>query len=979
MSSTASTPAAAVSTPASGTDLDDCLALFSQAALLFDRSGAIERANAALHTLAGTVPARVDDVPAVLTTLMGWPGELPGAGKTLERQAWVQGQDGRQHRLQVRVRALAPGAGQPRWVAVFEDRSIEDERDLAQVEMAALMGDAEVGLATWDSAQGWVAPTAPPQRSPRKSARRAADSAVFQLVSRDLVDPESLPEYERLQRALKQFERVEVRYAVRHPDAGVRWLKTRVEPAELAPGRTVLSVMTVDVSHEESSRRRNELLLRELTAILAVSPAGIAYLRTSADAGEAPVLARCNERFALLLGLDVGATQGMTLPALLRQGGVSERLVSDALESLERAQRSEIEFHRDEAGTQRWFALALRRSRDALAGGHETVAVLTDITEARAQQAELDGLTRERELMFSLSDVGLVYQRDGRIERANQAMQVLTGLSEQVLQGMPMNELFADDADYLAHSATERRELATQGRTSSERALRRPDGALLWVLAGQRLVDVNDPRAGSICSFVSVDERRRAREQMLQQDLRTRAILDSVLVGIVTVGEDGIEWMNRSARRMFGGELAEFVGRPIAEVATEDPDHPFRVPDWHARLDEGQPETFDCQLKAYDNRRFWVVGNVVATGHLPGQRQLTFALLDVDKRRKADADIAKARTTLQRIIETAPLALALFESSGLRVLQCNAMMSRFIGHPIEWIEGRPPSQWMPQAEADSLADDLHLALQAHDPVVRALSRPADALMPATDWDVRIVSLRSSADAPAQLLLVASDVTEQRAADQARLDEAIAQREMLIKEVHHRIKNNLQGVAGLLQQNAQRHPEAAAAIYEAVGHVHAIAQVHGLQVGASGTLGPMRVRSVVEAICSSVQKMFGCVVNFSVEGQAVSHRFGLTEADSIPIALTVNELLTNAIKHGGRQEVQCRVSFVGETATIAISNPGQLRAGFKLSDVPAGISGLGLVRALLPRRGAAMSLVQQGDDVLASLCLNPPAVVLLGPL
>jgi two-component sensor histidine kinase len=56
--------------------------------------------------------------------------------------------------------------------------------------------------------------------------------------------------------------------------------------------------------------------------------------------------------------------------------------------------------------------------------------------------------------------------------------------------------------------------------------------------------------------------------------------------------------------------------------------------------------------------------------------------------------------------------------------------------------------------------------------------------------------------------VASDVTEQRAAEQARLQAAIAQREVLVREVHHRIKNNLQGVAGLLQQNAARHPEVA---------------------------------------------------------------------------------------------------------------------------------------------------------------------------
>ena len=50
----------------------------------------------------------------------------------------------------------------------------------------------------------------------------------------------------------------------------------------------------------------------------------------------------------------------------------------------------------------------------------------------------------------------------------------------------------------------------------------------------------------------------------------------------------------------------------------------------------------------------------------------------------------------------------------------------------------------------------------------------------------------------------------------------------------------------------------------------------------------------------------------------------------------------------------------------------------LAQVPPGVSGLGLVRALLPRRTATMSLVQDGNSVLASIALVPPGVTLLEP-
>ena len=59
--------------------------------------------------------------------------------------------------------------------------------------------------------------------------------------------------------------------------------------------------------------------------------------------------------------------------------------------------------------------------------------------------------------------------------------------------------------------------------------------------------------------------------------------------------------------------------------------------------------------------------------------------------------------------------------------------------------------------------------------------------------------------------------------------------------------------------------------------------------------------------------------------------------------------------------------------VAIRNAGRLREGFSLAQFPGGVSGLGLVRALLPRRSATLTLSQQGDEVLTEVLLRPPSV------
>jgi PAS domain S-box-containing protein len=793
-------------------------------------------------------------------------------------------------------------------------------------------------------------------------------------VGRDLVEAESMADYERLQTALRTRSRIEVRYAVRHHESGRRWLMTRVEPAELGPQRGAFSVVTVDVTEEETARRRNQDLLTELTTILDVSPAGIAYLR-----GEE--LVRCNHRFETLLG-GGDYPPGKPFDAILASAGVPAETVAALIDAVRDVGTLETELLLP-AGTHRrsaiWCTLALRRTHETGPGAAGMVVVLADATRMKSQQSELAALARERELMFNLSDVGIVYQRDGQIARANQAMADLVGHAPEALTGSPVSRLYESEAASQHYLHGEKRDLVTTGRSHGERQVRRRDGSLFWAQVNTRHVTAGQPSAGTIMSFVDVDDRQRARQSLVQQADRTRAILDSVLVGIVTVGDSGIEWMNRSARRMFGGELGDFVGAPISVVAGDELDHPLRRTDYGETLEEGQAETFECRLRARDGRHFWVVGNVVVTGQDTANRQLTYALLDIERRRQAEVSIVQARASLQRIIETAPLAIALFDAASQQVVQLNQMAATFAGRPMKEILGRVPSQWLPGPEGAKLSADLHRALATPGSVQRELRRSAEEGEGAQRvWDIRIVSLRSAADAPDQLLMVASDVTAQRAADEARLAAAIAQREMLIKEVHHRIKNNLQGVAGLLQQSASRHPEAAGAIAEAVSQVHAIAQVHGLQVGVTG---PMRVRGVVEAIAASVQRMFGRTIHVEVHGVA-PQRFALTEADSIPIALTVNELFTNAIKHSTpavgepATDIRCRIDCGETTVQIAIANQGRLVPGFTLAGIPAGVSGLGLVRSLLPRKGAKMAIEAEGDSVIARLELAPPAVALI---
>ena len=78
---------------------------------------------------------------------------------------------------------------------------------------------------------------------------------------------------------------------------------------------------------------------------------------------------------------------------------------------------------------------------------------------------------------------------------------------------------------------------------------------------------------------------------------------------------------------------------------------------------------------------------------------------------------------------------------------------------------------------------------------------------------------SSATPARRLIVTIHDITVLRQLEQERLRQALQQRDTLVREVHHRIKNNLQGVAGLMQQVAARRPEVQPIIAEVVGQDH----------------------------------------------------------------------------------------------------------------------------------------------------------------
>ena len=145
------------------------------------------------------------------------------------------------------------------------------------------------------------------------------------------------------------------------------------------------------------------------------------------------------------------------------------------------------------------------------------------------------------------------------------------------------------------------------------------------------------------------------------------------------------------------------------------------------------------------------------------------------------------------------------------------------------------------------------------------------------------------------IVLVRDATEIR-----RRDRALLSKDATIREIHHRVKNNLQTVAALLRLQARRidNPEAREALDEAVRRVGAIAVVHETLAHTPGE--KVDADEVTDRVIALVRDM---AVGRNVEVTRVGN-VGVLPAEIVtPLAMALGELLQNAVEHGGGTAVR----------------------------------------------------------------------------
>ncbi|WP_103332633.1 sensor histidine kinase [Pseudotabrizicola formosa] len=283
---------------------------------------------------------------------------------------------------------------------------------------------------------------------------------------------------------------------------------------------------------------------------------------------------------------------------------------------------------------------------------------------------------------------------------------------------------------------------------------------------------------------------------------------------------------------------------------------------------------------------------------------------------------------LLSILTASQDCLKLLEPNGRLIFMSENGMRALEIDTFDTVNGRPWHEMWPAPLRPTLTDAIHRARMGERVVFEAECPTAKGSL--KWWNVSVLPIRGADGSTHSLLAASRDITErvlrereQQAYAQdlerelAEKSDLLVQRDFLMREVDHRVKNSLSQVASILRLQARRSSDSVrAALDEAARRVAAIARVHE-QMQVSSDFRSTAIVPLVERLCAEFCLTFDRQIQFSA---ATEDDMTMPSERAAALCIIVSELVANAVRHGsGTGPVTVHLRQTGPSATLRVVN------------------------------------------------------------
>jgi len=331
-------------------------------------------------------------------------------------------------------------------------------------------------------------------------------------------------------------------------------------------------------------------------------------------------------------------------------------------------------------------------------------------------------------------------------------------------------------------------------------------------------------------------------------------------------------------------------------------------------IQSGEAQSFDLRMVSATGAPFWAQIGLLPTRGLNDEPVCRLVLTDITERRRAETGLRQ----LARAVEQSPASIVITDRAG-NIEYVNAYFEKATGYTRAEALGKNPRILKSGATPGATYADLW----------RVISRGGEWKGELCNrrkngelyWEYAAISgLKDESGEVSHYIAVKEDITERKRTEEA-LRVSLHEKESLLKETHHRVKNNLALISSLMRLEAgrSREPETKAVLTEMQTRIGSVVLLNET-LYKTASYERVKLDDYLKQIATRVfqaQNSNSGAVRLVLDLEPIEVETG----QAIPCGLIVNELLTNSLKHafpnGASGEVRVRLQR-GRSGSIALA-------------------------------------------------------------
>jgi len=583
----------------------------------------------------------------------------------------------------------------------------------------------------------------------------------------------------------------------------------------------------------------------------------------------------------------------------------------------------------------------------------EFTVVLQNITEHKRAIIELEESETRFKALHNASFGGIAIHEKGIILECNQGMSEMTGYKPDELIGMDGLLLIAED-------------LRPKVRANIAAGVEKPYEAVGLRKNGEtyplRLEARNIPYKGRtvrVVEFRDITEIMQSRDELEKNHAYLHSILETMQDGFWAIDpQQRFTDVNAAYCAMSGYTRDEFLELHIQDIDAEE--QPEETDAHMRRILETGHDVFETRHRRKDGSTFLVEVSVMYLTE-PEIRLICFCR-DVTERKRLDAALRSSESELKKAQQFGNIGSWIWHIQENRLEWSEQMFSIF-GISKEKFTGdlstviassiHPEDRAEVERSNDSVAKQgkpvpLEYRIIRPDGVVRAVWAEAGELE--KDSDGRPTLLRG----------IVQDITDRKRVED-RIRVLLLEKDLLLKETHHRIKNDMNMIYSLLylQANNQSNADASNVLLNAASRTQGMLMLYE-KLYCSTDYNKLSTRTFLSPLIDEILHVLP--VAASIRTEVEIEDFMLTARILSRLGIIVNELITNSVKYAfkGKDEgiVCVSVSVDGTSARFEYSDDGP--------GLPAGTDfgrssgfGMQLIGMMVEEIGGTVEIVRNG--------------------